>query len=248
MSDISSPTTRFAPGWPLTALVAFFLPVLISLGFWQLERADEKRQMQAQMDESRSAVAVPLRALRQSDADIAWRPLQMQGVFDPEHIWLLDNRTRNGQAGLEVLQAFTDADSGERLVINRGWLPWPDRRDVPQVDTPKGMQRLDAEALPTSEPGFTLGQTHVQLAWPKLITGVDLDTMAEASGESLLPWMARLRIGSEAALMLDWPALPTTSSKHTAYAVQWFALALALLALFVWAGLRPEPPENNKNA
>ena len=72
--------------------------------------------------------------------------------------------------------------------------------------------------------------------------------MAEASGETLLPWMARLRTGSDAALTLDWPALPMTSSKHTAYAVQWFALALALLALFVWAGLRPEPSENKNNA
>ena len=32
-----------------------------------------------------------------------------------------------------------------------------------------------------------------------------------------------------------------TASKHTGYAVQWFALALALLILFIWAGLRPEP-------
>ncbi len=247
MSDNSSAPTRFAPGWPLTALVAFFLPVLVALGFWQLERAEEKRQMQAQMDESRSAVAVSLDALQLTD-DIAWRPLQMQGIFDPDYIWLLDNRTRNGQAGLEVLQVFRETDSGEQLVVNRGWLPWPDRRDVPQVSTPAGIQRLDAEALPETETGFTLGETHVQRTWPKLITSVDLEAMTAASGESLLPWMARLRTGSQAALTLDWPALPMTSSKHIAYAVQWFALATALLALFIWAGLRPELPENNKNA
>lgn len=231
----------------MTAFVAFFLPILVILGFWQLDRAEEKRQMQARMDQSRSAVAVSLGEL-QGTENVAWRPLQMQGIFDPELIWLLDNRTRDGQAGLEVLQVFIDSDSSQRLVVNRGWLPWPDRRDVPVVSTPRGTQRLDGEALPPTEAGFTLGETHVQPGWPKLITRVDLDAMTQANGESLLPWMARLRTGSDAALTLDWPALPTTSSKHTAYAVQWFALALALLALFVWAGLRPEPPENKKNA
>jgi len=247
MSDISSTTTRFAPGWAMTVFVAFFLPALIALGFWQLDRGEEKRQMQAQMDASRSALAVSVQTLQNAD-DRAWRPLQIQGVFDPEHIWLLDNRTRNGQAGLEVLQRFKDIDSDLELVVNRGWLAWPDRRDTPRVVTPEGIQRLDAEALPEAETGFTLGDTNAQSGWPKLITGVDLKAMNAASSQSLLPWMARLRTGSDAALTLDWPALPMTSSKHVAYAVQWFALALALLALFVWAGFRPESPENETNA
>jgi len=247
MSDNPFRIPRFAPGWPLIALVAFFLPVLVVLGFWQLDRAEEKRQMQAQMDASRSAVAAPLGTLVTAQ-NLAWRPVQMEGIFDPELIWLLDNRIRDGKAGLEVLQVFIDADTGKRLIVNRGWLPWPDRREVPAVRTPRGTQRLDAEVLPPTEKGFTLGTTHTQPGWPKLITRVDLDAMTEASGEALLPWMARLRTGSDAALTLDWPALPMTSSKHTAYAVQWFALALALLALFVWAGLRPEPSENKNNA
>lgn len=247
MSDTPSIAARFSPGWALTLFVAFFLPILVLLGFWQLDRAEEKRQLQARMDQSRSEVAVSLANLG-DNADVAWRPVQMEGIFDPELIWLLDNRTRDGKAGLEVLQVFIDADTGKRLVVNRGWLPWPDRREIPQVRTPRGSQRLDTEALPPVETGFTMGTTHVEPGWPKLITRVDLEAMATASGESLLPWMARLRTGSDAALRLDWPALPTTSSKHTAYAVQWFALALALLALFVWAGLRPESSEKNNNA
>jgi cytochrome oxidase assembly protein ShyY1 len=247
MSANSYALPRFAPGWALTAFVGFFLPILLLLGFWQLDRAEEKRLLQARMDQSRSAVAVPLDALQGSD-DVAWRPVQMQGIFDPELIWFLDNRTRDGNAGLEVLQVFIDADSGKRLIVNRGWLAWPDRRQVPNVRTPRGSQRLDAEALPPTETGFTMGTTNVVPGWPKLITRVDMDAMREASGETLLPWMARLRTGSDAALTLDWPKLPMTSSKHTAYAVQWFALALALLALFLWAGLRPDTPEKNKNA
>ncbi|WP_277302707.1 SURF1 family cytochrome oxidase biogenesis protein, partial [Pseudomonas viridiflava] len=44
---------RFAPGlWP-TLIVLLLLPVLISLGFWQLERGEQKRSMLSQYNERR---------------------------------------------------------------------------------------------------------------------------------------------------------------------------------------------------
>ncbi|MFN3578870.1 MAG: SURF1 family protein [Pseudomonas sp.] len=243
MSDTSK---RFAPGWPLWLFVLAFMPILLSLGYWQLQRADEKQMLQAQMDTNRSALAQNLLELDQLE-DRAWRPLQLQGEFDPEHIWLLDNRTRDGKAGVEVLQLFRDQLSAQPIVINRGWVAWPARRQLPSIDTPKGILQLDAEAVPQAEQGFTLGQQADATGWPRLITQVDLQRFAEEAAEpNLLSWSARLKIGSPAALTLSWPPLPTTASKHTAYAVQWFALALALLALFIWAGLRPEPRRNTQ--
>lgn len=243
---MSDSAKRFAPGWPLWIFLLAFLPVLVLLGFWQLERADEKRQMQAQMDANRSAVAETLAQLQQQ-ADPSWRPLYLQGQFDPERIWLLDNRIRGGQAGVEVLQVFDDQASGLSLIVNRGWIAWPDRRQRPVVTTPEHNVQLDAEALPGAEPGFTLGQGRGTSGWPKLISHLDLPSMAEGVDRPLLGWTARLKTGSQAAFTLNWPPLPMTASKHIAYAVQWFALAIALLALFIWAGFQPEHRGKNNN-
>jgi cytochrome oxidase assembly protein ShyY1 len=243
---MSHSAKRFAPGWPLWIFLLAFLPLLIFLGFWQLDRADEKRQMQAQMDANRGAVAQPLTELQQQ-ADPSWRPLYLEGQFDPEHIWLLDNRIRGGQAGVEVLQVFDDQASGQSLVINRGWIPWPDRRQRPTVSTPENSVQLDAEVLPSAEQGFTLGQGGGTSGWPKLISRLDLASMSADVPSPVLGWSARLKTGSQAAFKLDWPALPMTASKHVAYAVQWFALAIALLALFIWAGFQPEHRGNNNN-
>lgn len=243
---MSHSVTRFAPGWPLWIFLLAFLPLLIILGFWQLERADEKREMQAQMDANRSAVAQTLEELQQH-ADPSWRPLYLQGRFDPERIWLLDNRIRGGQAGVEVLQVFDDQQSGLSLVVNRGWLAWPDRRLRPVVTTPEHNVQLDAEALPGAEDGFSLGQSSGTSDWPRLISRVDLASMTAGVDRPLVAWTARLKTGSQAAFKLDWPALPMTASKHVAYAVQWFALAIALLALFIWAGFQPEHRGNNNN-
>lgn len=242
MSDasgkLSSPRS-FAPGWLLTLFVLAFLPLLLALGVWQLDRAEQKREMQAAMDESRTAVPASLGQLA-TDAEPAWRPLYLQGTFDKDVIWLLDNRTRGGRAGVEVLQPFQDADSAQWIIVNRGWISWADRSSLPDIETPQGQVQLDAEALPIAGTGFTLGDTSARSGWPKLITAVEPALMAEQAGIDALPWTARLRQGSAGAFRLEWPPLPTTASKHTGYAVQWFALAAALLILYIWAGYRPD--------
>jgi surfeit locus 1 family protein len=229
---------RFAPGWPTSIFVMFFMPLLLGLGTWQLQRAEEKRVLQAQMDAGRAQLPISLRSA-QSESSPHWRPVRLQGTFDLERFWLLDNRTRGGVAGVEVLQPFTD-QSGQVLLVNRGWIAWPDRSRLPVVDTPAGEQILDAEILPPQEAGFTLGAEQAQSGWPKLVNTLDVETMSAQAETTLPAWTARLRDGSAASFRLEWPPLPTTASRHTGYAVQWFALAAALLILFIWAGFRSD--------
>ncbi|PRB82875.1 SURF1 family protein [Pseudomonas sp. MYb185] len=247
-SELTEPMPRlhrFAPGWPLWVFTLALLPVLLGLGVWQLDRAEQKRQLQAQIDRHQQMPAVPLTAV-DPGADLAWQPLLLTGRLDTRHIWLLDNRTRDGQAGVEVLQVFHDSASDQQLLINRGWLPWPDRRRLPAVPTPQGNMQLQVEVLPEATGGFTLASPESS-SWPKLVATIDLPAFAEQAGIALQPWMARLTPGSQGALRLDWPPLPMSASKHTGYAVQWFALAAALLILFIWAGLRPDTGGNNEH-
>ncbi len=247
MSDTSgklSAARSFAPGWLLTLFVLAFLPLLLALGAWQLDRAGQKREMQAVMDESRTAVPASLAVLA-NETEPAWRPLYLQGSFNPDVIWLLDNRTRGGRAGVEVLQPFYDAESAQWIIVNRGWIPWTNRSALPEIETPPGQVQLDAEALPIAGAPFTMGNTSARDGWPKLIIRVDTSMMAEQAGIDVLPWTARLRQGSAGAYRLDWPPLPTSASKHIGYAVQWFALAAALLILYIWAGYRPDSDKEN---
>ncbi|MEH6567257.1 MAG: SURF1 family protein [Halopseudomonas sp.] len=247
MSEVKSEPRRFAPGLGLWLFTLGFMPILLGLGWWQLERAEQKQQLEQQMLERRQAPALSLNRLDHA-RPANWQVLQLQGHFDPQRIWLLDNRTREGAVGVEVLQAFRD-DNGEWLLINRGWVPWPDRRAKIHISTPKGSQRLLAEALPDPGAGFRLGNASASSSgWPRLITQINLAELRQQAGLPLADWRARLTDAqSAAALRLDWPELPMRSSRHTGYAVQWFCLAGALFILFVWAGLRPEPGGNNNN-
>ena len=243
--DRSNRRRRFAPGWPLWLFTLTFLPLLLTLGMWQLDRAEQKRALEARMERQRDLPAVTLSDLP-SDTELPWRSLQLTGQFDPVHIWLLDNRTRNGQAGVEVLQLFHDQPGDRALIINRGWLPWPDRRHLPGVPVAEGSLQLRAQALPPPGEGFRLRGASTS-GWPRLITHPDPQLLAGQAGLSAEPLMARLERGSPAALRLDWPAMPMTATKHTGYAVQWFTLAAALLILFIWAGLRPAHRESDQH-
>ena len=237
---------RFAPGWPLWLFTLGFLPILLGLGFWQLDRAEQKSELQTRMEQRREAPPLALEDIS-TTRDPAWRRLQLTGQFDPGYIWLLDNRTRNGQAGVEVLQLFHAHPGNQPLIINRGWLPWPDRRHLPGVPTAEGLLQLEAEVVAEAEPGFRLRGASTQ-GWPRLITHLDPAVLADHLDLDPPPLIARLQPGSAAALRLEWPALSMSPSKHTGYAVQWFTMAAALLALFFWAGYhRPVSGGNNNN-
>lgn len=248
MSERFAPQRRFAPGLGLWLFTLAFLPLLLGLGVWQLDRATQKQQLEQQLLERQQAPALSLNQLDHG-RPANWQRLSLQGHFDQQRIWLLDNRTREGAAGVEVLQAFR-ADQGQWLLINRGWLPWPDRRDAIQLATPAGSQQLTVEVLPDPQDGFRLGDASASASgWPRLITQINLAELRQQASIPLADWSARLtEPAAPAALRLDWPALPMSSSRHTGYAVQWFCLAGALVVMFVWAGLRPEPRENNNDA
>ncbi len=225
---------RFRPGWLPTLLVAALLPLLIGLGFWQLQRGHQKEAMLAGFEARRQAPAQPVAELeRQSDP--AYVRLQLQGFFDPAHSLLLDSRTRNGQVGVELLQPFYDQPSGLWLLVNRGWLPWPDRRTPVQFDTPETPLQLKAWVYLAPGPGFLLKQTPSK-GWPQLINQVDAPRLWQQLGRGGLPFEVRLEPGP-AAYQADWPVVGMGPERHVGYAVQWFALALALLVLFIYLGL-----------
>jgi len=224
----------FKPGlWP-TLLVLIMFPALVWLGFWQLDRGEQKREMLTQ--QHAQAQAAPLSPAQVEQlASPAYSRVYLQGSFDAEHSFLLDSRTRDGKVGVEVLQPFQDQSSGYWVIVNRGWIPWPDRRVPPVFDTPQQPLKLAAWVYaPTGEP-FVLNRGMAD-GWPRLINYVDIAELWAALGRDGLAYELRLEPGP-AAYRADWSITSMSPTQHLGYAVQWFALAGALLALFIYFGV-----------
>ncbi|MFZ6047967.1 SURF1 family protein [Pseudomonas sp. CR3202] len=232
----------FRPGLAPTLVVLALLPLLLGLGFWQLSRAEEKHQLLAAAEALRIADPIGLASLA-SRPDPAWLRLRLHGHFDADHSLLLDSRIRDGKAGVELLQPFQDA-GGQWVLINRGWLPWPDRRIPPAFDTPAGA--LDLIAWVYVPPGAAFELKHLETSgWPQLVNQVDAAGLWQHLGRDGLPLELRLEEGP-AGYRTDWPVVAMGPEKHIGYAVQWFALAAALLGLFIYYGLRKGRENNNE--
>ena len=225
---------RFDPEWRITLFTLVMVPTMIGLGFWQLERAEEKRSLGAAWERQQAQPAVSLWTLRgQAAAALAYRPVTATGEFRESEYLLLDNRLHQGRFGYEVL-GILDLDGGGRsVVINRGWIAGdPARRQMPEVPHPSGQQTVVGHLyIPPGDP-YLLQEQQLGQGWPKLLQAVEIEKILPAIGDGdVFPQVLWLDRESPAALTVDWKVVNVRPEKHTGYAVQWFAMA-AVLAFF----------------
>jgi cytochrome oxidase assembly protein ShyY1 len=224
----------FRPGIVPTLVVALLLPLLVSLGFWQLGRGAEKSALLQSYTERRAAEPMASTELQQTK-DPAFRRVHLKGEFDAAHSLLLDNRQRDGKVGVELLQPFQDHATGLWLLVNRGWLPWPDRRTAPQFNTPAQTLSLDAWVYVSPGATFQLHADPDSATWPQVVTAIDPNKLWTALDREGFAYELRAETGP-ATYQADWPIVAMGPEKHLAYAVQWFAMAIALFALYLYLG------------
>jgi cytochrome oxidase assembly protein ShyY1 len=219
----------------MTLFVACFLPLTISLGLWQLRRAEEKESLAVRFIESQAELPVV------ADADAPDLPpftrVRLRGRFDPERYVLVDNRTRAGRVGYEVIALF-ETDGGRSYFLNRGWVAAPARRDeLPHVAVPEG--RTSVTGTIWRDLGLGFGRADVEAAggWPLRVQHFEPRTVAGWI-EGAVPVEIRLDPGMPGALETRYQAPLFQPERHRGYAVQWFGLAIALVLLYVHFGFR----------
>jgi cytochrome oxidase assembly protein ShyY1 len=221
--------------WRITLFTLLLLPLLISLGFWQLQRAGEKAALAAAFERQQASPPALLQTLVGSSAvELAYRPVVLRGRFAAGQDLLLDNRTRSGRYGNEVLSVFA-LDDGALALVNRGWLPAdPARRVLPDVpDVPGGS--LEIRGLVYVAPGepYLLADEPLARTWPQRIQAVEMDKIAAVVDGALFPYPVRIQSGEPGALQADWQVVNVSPAKHRGYAVQWFSMAAVLAMLYL---------------
>lgn len=215
----------------------------LALGNWQLQRAGAKERLLAERAESGAAGEwTALHIVTLADAH---QRLRLQGRFLNRHGFFLDNRTRNGRAGFEVITPFRDAASKRVVLVNRGWLPFAGARtSLPEVPPAEGPMEIHAEVYGSPRPLLGSLPEALAAAGPTtaVVPYVQADIIGRHFGLDLEPYVLRLRDGSAGALQLDWPVDRMGPDRHRGYAVQWFSLALVftVLTALAWRARRRE--------
>lgn len=226
--------------WPTLATLAL-LPVLVGLGVWQLERAEQKLALQQSHD--RRATESPLRmySTMQDAETFRYRRVQVRGHYEPEHQILHDNRVHQGQAGYHVLTPFVIENGTVRVLVNRGWLPaGRDRRQLPAALAPAGEIEISGVAVLPPEPGMRLGAAApAGPGLPVLWQNIDLGAIAVRLQQPFQPVILLLDPEvKEGGYVRSWPRLETGVTTSQSYAFQWFTMAIALAAIYILVNTR----------
>lgn len=221
----------------MTVFVAVMLPVVVSLGFWQLDRGAGKRLLE-QRSLARLGmlpVAAPERVPNAPDTDFL--RVRLRGRYESGHHYLVDNRVQRGQPGYWVVTRFRARD-GRVFLVNRGWIEAPASRDVlPSVDGPPEDVSITGVLWPDMGLPPLLAEDPWPTRWPRRVQRLDVARMA-AQGQGAAPVEVRLEAGQPGVLSAAPVDVDFHPERHSGYAIQWFALAVVLAVGYGVFGLR----------
>ena len=218
---------------------------MVSLGQWQLSRAEYKDNLQQKITERKNLAPVSMQELPHSVEDRVYMPVVLDGVYDTEHHFLLDNRIVNGLAGYDVYTPFRMID-GTAILVNRGWLrQGRTRAELPAFDTPDYPVSFTGLLDKPPAKGVILADNvHDNPGWPMVLQYLDPAELEQRLGYELMPMILWLDEAAEHGFHREIPALRLDSAKNTGYAFQWFAMSAALLIIYIAVNLKRKNSEN----
>lgn len=230
----------------LWLLAVLFACACVLLGRWQLHRYQDKHANAELIRQNQTAATVPLHQvlsapstpLRTADT---YRPVTVQGVYDPDGTRLVRNRPHRGDAadatyGYEVVVPLVLPD-GSALLVDRGWLPngrtgaTPGGRPDVVPPPPEGTVTVVARLRP-SEPArgrdLPAGQVG-SVSVPQIAAGT-----GHATYQAYGALVSESPTASDAPAILDPARADGGEGINASYAVQWVVFALLGLGFPLW--------------
>jgi len=231
MQSLTGFKVSFTPQWRMALLALLLIVLFMQLGFWQIQRAHEKKHMlnehyvlSKQLPRSWSPTNKPPQQ---------YEPLIIEGHFLP-HVFLLDNQHQQHQFGYDVISPLVLANGGV-ILVDRGWIGGDvTRQRFPSVSKPMGQMKIKGTAYYPSAKNWLLGESlekkKTQMA---IIELVDVTLISQFLHKSVYPFIIRLSSEESHGYVRNWSIVAMPPERHYAYALQWFVMALAILILFV---------------
>jgi surfeit locus 1 family protein len=208
------------------ALAVGAAAVCVRLGFWQLDRREERRERNALIASRMTAAPTPLASLSGDDTVNRYRQVRVSGRPDFAREFLLTLRGNRGSPGVDIITPVRVPGSDSAILVNRGWIYSPDgmtadlarwrepdtmftgyveafdTSGLPDSVRRNGIRRMDYEAIARTLP-YPIRQFYLVVTSPPTV-------------ESSSP-IARIGMPK----LDDGP--------HTSYAFQWFAFGTIAL-------------------
>lgn len=220
---------RFAlrPAWLLSHVFAASLVILfITLGFWQLQRHEQRSDRNETVTERTAEPSAPLDELLAGTDDVddlRYRSTTVSGTYEAGAGVLIDNRSHDGLPGAWIVTPLR-LDDGSVVAVNRGFQGF-DSGTIDPPAPPEGRVAIEATVLPWVE--RDCGIRTDDTGEPVGAACLNREAVEGAVGESVLPVVLQ-RVSStpaDADVLVAVPLPELDAGPHRSYAVQWFIFA-----------------------
>ena len=210
-----------------------FMPITFSLGLWQLDRADEKRNILATFDQLVTKAPANL-----DDELLNWQPITAQGRYT-DLVLYEDNALLDGKAGFRIYHLFETLDD-KYIFIHRGFVERQQiKNDLPIVSIPQGDFVLTGNKLEKNKNPFVQNTAEEN---PLIIQEFNLDQIVDnfnyLKNKLVYAFLFNLNPSDINKFKSIEKPINMTTEKHLGYAIQWFGLFAILLIMTLVIGLR----------
>ena len=218
-------------------LILATMAFLVSLGFWQLDRADQKRTIEASIQKANTGV-VELIINQNELLNKEYYEVRLQGSYIGDKQFIYDNQIVDQASGYYVLTPFVLTGQSNAIMINRGFIPWNGRRD--QLDDIAVDSAFREIKIQVSRPikRIELKTSDISNQFPVLIQAIDFDVIEEISSTSFVDVIGLLDPSSDDGFVRQWEPYTGSIEKNIGYAIQWFLMALVLGIIGIRIGLK----------
>ena len=221
------------PAFLIIATIAF----LVSLGLWQLDRADQKRTIEAAIVNAKTG-PVELIANGRELLDKEYYDVRLQGNYLSDKQFIYDNQIVDQVSGYYVLTPFILTDQLGVILVNRGFIPWNGQRERLADIAVDSVSRDIKVQVSSPIKRMELKATDVSRQFPVLIQAIDFDVLEEVSKLKFVKVVGLLDPSSSDGYVRKWEPYTGSIEKHIGYAIQWFLMALVLAIIGLRIGLK----------
>jgi surfeit locus 1 family protein len=212
---------------PLAAVV--LVAAFLGLGFWQLDRADEKREVEAAF----AGRGEPLAITGEASYPL-YQPLMATGRYLEERQFLIDNMILDGRLGYFIVTPFEYAPDKPLLLVNRGWVARDAADDLraalQTAGDPAGTMTIRGKAGQLPRVGIRAGEVFEEgSGWPRTANWPRTADLETALQRPVLPFVLLADPEPGSGLLRRWEPRQAGPMRHIGYAFQWFALAAAVV-------------------
>jgi surfeit locus 1 family protein len=172
--------------------------------------------------------------------------VRVEGHYEPAQQILLDNMpSQAGLPGFRVLTPFRRSGSERLLLVDRGWVPLgATRQELPAVFVSPEFRAVSGRLDTLPAPGVRVGDAGVadDTSWPRVLNFPQQPDIEKALGAKVEARIILLDPAAPNGYERVWrPAMRFGPERHLGYAIQWFALAIVALVIFLALSLRRVP-------